>query len=81
MRHIDLTDDERRAIASLKRVAKKWPDSLWLFSASGDLCVMKKNEAGEIALLGNLDYEFKGNAVDPDYLVEQIDIENDGGDW
>ena len=35
-----LTDEERRAIASLERLAKRWPPSLLLFSWSGTLCVM-----------------------------------------
>lgn len=76
-----LTDDERRAIGTLKRLATRWPTSLWLFSASGNLNVMKKTQDGERALLGNPDYEFKGNEVDQEYVVATIDIENDGGDW
>ena len=28
---IDLNDEEKKAIRALKRVAKKWPKSLWLF--------------------------------------------------
>jgi len=67
------TKEERRAIAALKRLAKKWPDSLWLFSASGKLCVMQKKD-DEIAMRRN-------GCVDQDYLVGQIEIENDGGDW
>lgn len=78
---LELTAEEKRAISALKRVAKKWPDSLWLFSASGSLLVMKKNANGERALLGSLNYEFKGNTVDQDYVVDDINIENDGGDW
>ena len=36
-----LTDEERRAIASLERLAKRWPQSLMLFSWSGTLCVVR----------------------------------------
>jgi len=36
---IELTDDQKRAIKSLQRLAKKWPDGLSLFSWSGSLCV------------------------------------------
>jgi len=71
---IELTDDEKKAIASLKRVAKKWPESLWLFSASGSLCVMKYDDNG-------IPYETKSGCMDPDAIVDSIDIPNDGGDW
>lgn len=69
-----LTDEENKAIRSLKRIAKAWPKSLWLYSASGSLCVMKRNEDGERA-------ESSTGGVDPDYIVDHIDIPNDGGDW
>lgn len=36
-----LTDEERRAIASLERLVKRWPKSLKLFSWSGTLCVVQ----------------------------------------
>jgi len=68
------TKEEAAAIRSLKRIAKKWPDTLWLFSANGTLCVMKKNDLGERAMLST-------DGVDPDYLVDSVDIPNDGGDW
>ena len=68
-----LTPDEKRAIAALKRVATDWPESLWLFSASGSLCVMKKKDGKRVYL--------PTYGVDPDYLVDKIAIENDGGDW
>lgn len=31
-----LTEEEKKAIAALKRIAKKWPKSLWLFN-NGDM--------------------------------------------
>ncbi len=65
---------EAKAITALKRVAERWPDSLWLFSASGTLCVMRKGPDGEHVMR-------KGAGVDPDYEVATIDIENSGGDW
>ena len=37
---IELTEEEKKAIASLKRLAAKWPQSLILF-ASGTLSVRK----------------------------------------
>lgn len=75
----DLTDDEKRAIAALQRLAGKWPKSLWLYSASGSLNVMRRDSAGKRAVLDHgLDQH---GGVDPAYSVAVIDIPNDGGDW
>lgn len=76
MSDFDLTAEEAKAIASLKRVAAKWPDSLWLFSASGTLCVMRKVD-GEHMYIWSGGYE----GVDQDYIVTTVSIENDGGDF
>jgi len=46
IRHVVITVEERKAITSLERLAKKWPESLQLFSWSGGLCVLKKDETG-----------------------------------
>lgn len=70
----DLTADEKKAIAALQRIAKTWPKSLWLFSASGSLNVMKKNDAGEVV-------ESSHGGIDQEFSVAKIKIENDGGDW
>ena len=69
-----LTPEERRAISSLKRLAKRWPKSLWLFSAGGSLHVMRRGPDGDFAKTSN-----GGN--DPDYELDTIYIPNDGGDW
>ena len=42
----ELSAAETSAIASLERLAKRWPQSLMLFSWSGALCVIKLNEDG-----------------------------------
>lgn len=68
------TAEEARAIRSLQRLAKTWPKSLWLFSASGSLCVMQKDDDGERRRL-------PCNGMDPDASLATIKIENDGGDW
>lgn len=75
--NIETTDEERRAIATLQRLAKRWPESLWLFSASGSLCVMRNRQDGERALYD----ESRGSGADPDYCLATINIPNDGGDW
>jgi hypothetical protein len=72
--YLEPTEEEKRAIAALQRIAKKWPKSLWLFSASGSLCVMRTLQGGEHAT------ERHGE-IDPDYHLATIDIPNDGGDW
>ena len=69
----DLTDEERKAIAALKRLAKRWPKSLWLYSASGTLWVMSMGEDGKPAR--------DGEGVHQDYVITHIGITNDGGDW
>ena len=70
-----LNEEERAALAALKKLAKRWPKSLWLFSASGTLHLMRKSEIGE-------------RCMTPDGYVDQNasvwstrDVENDGGDW
>ncbi len=74
---LTLTQEERRALASLRRLAKRWPERLWLFSASGALMVMLVDERGEQAMT-----DPNHGGVDPRYIVDEIDgIPNDGGDW
>ncbi len=73
----ELTEKEKKAIEALERVAKIWPASLWLFSASGTLCVMRKGENGKRAV----DMAGGCESVDRDYIVTDISIDNDGGDW
>lgn len=70
---MNITPEEKRAIAALQKLAKTWPKSLWLFSASGSLCVMQNDENGERRL--------RGDGVDDDAIVALINIPNDGGDW
>jgi len=69
-----LTPEEKKAIEALKRVAKIWPKSLWIFAGNGGLYVMRNGEDGKRAVTGN------GN-VDPDYWIDNVNINADGGDW
>lgn len=73
---VDLTREETLAIAALKRLAKRWPKTLWLFAGSGGLEIMRTNEHGNHAHTGH-----GGEAYDPAYIVGHADIEADGGDW
>ena len=77
---VDLTDEEHKAIESFERLAKKWPSTLWLFSASGSLCVMKYKEDGQRATVRSGAIR-DSPGVDPEYVVATILIDNDGGDW
>lgn len=71
---IELNDDERRAIAALTRLAKKWPKNLWILTNGFALYVMRCNEKGERA-------ESPTKGYDPNYVVAAISIPCDGGDW
>jgi hypothetical protein len=54
---ITITPEEAAAIRSLKRLAKKWPNSLHLFSWSGTLMVTKRNSNdidAEIAIIDGI---------------------------
>jgi hypothetical protein len=75
---LELTEEEKRAIKALERLEKIWPDSLWLYSASGTLWIMKKghDKIGHFYPIYN-----KNGSVDSDYLIKSINIDNDGGDW
>lgn len=75
MSYSPLTAEEKKAIAELRKLAKKWPRSLWIFAAAGSCCVMKKGADGKMQFLKNC-------AVDPDYHVDTIrELPIDGGDW
>lgn len=69
-----LTAQEEKAIADLKAIARRWPKSLWLFSANGSLCVMRAGPNGEHVRTPD-------GGIDPQYEVDQIEISNSGGDW
>lgn len=69
----ELTPEEKRAINALKRLAKSWPESLWLF-ANGSLSVMKKRDGARVSA-------GVGKEYDQEAMVATIDIENDGGDF
>lgn len=70
---MELTKKEKKAIKALQELAKTWPKSLYVFSASGNLYVMKKKDKERVM---NRDGVYNSS-----YIVTEIDIENDGGDW
>jgi len=73
---MDITQEEKQAIASLKRLAKRWPDSLWLFCGGQQgIAIMKVDENGERRTTG------LGEGFDGNYVVDQVDMPVEGGDW
>ena len=53
---IQLTDEEERAIRSLRRLGKKWPKSLLIFGGSGsELSIRKPDEAGSYGVQREVD--------------------------
>ncbi len=86
-RQPDLSKEEQAAIRALKRLAKKWPKSLWLF-VTGTVHVMRCGEDGERVYIPIEDGYLRGpgessqgGGVDPDYMVTTIKMPSDGGDW
>jgi hypothetical protein len=66
---------ENQAIETLKALANRWPDTLWIFSANGTMCIMHYDANG------NHGVDAYG-CMDQRYLVDTIQgIDNDGGDF
>lgn len=63
----DLTAEEKQAITALQRLAKKWPQTLVLFSMSGSLVIMDRDD-------------FCANSAYAEELARIKGIPNDGGD-
>lgn len=68
-----LTDQERNAIASLQRLARRWPRSLELVSMGGGLHVIRVGDPR----FGEPEATVRAEAV----IETIIGIPNDGGDW
>jgi hypothetical protein len=68
-----MTEEEVKAIRSLHRLAKRWPQTLTLASMGSSLCVLHTGDPRWGELLG-ID---RAKAI-----LDDIDgIPNDGGDW
>lgn len=70
----DLSREEVRAIAALQRLAKRWPQTLWIFAGSGRLVVLKVDANGQRAVTAR-------GSVDQAFIVGAANIPSDGGDW
>ena len=71
-----LTQTEKDWIRKLHKLAERCPKSLWLFSASGTLCIMKTPQDGNEHGEGT-----GGYSVNQENVVGTVSIRNDGGDW
>ena len=78
---IEATATELKWINDFKKLAKRCPKSLWLFSGSGTLWVMKLGENGKRVMTPGTGGIGSGGGVDPNYGIDTIKIPNDGGDW
>lgn len=68
-----LDERERKAVASLQRLAARWPRSLTLLSMGASLCVVRTGDER----LDAFDSADRCAAI-----VANVDgIPNDGGDW
>jgi hypothetical protein len=65
---------DKQVVNRLKSLARVWPKSLWLFAVGGKLCVMHRNQVGEVAVT-------ESGSIDQNYVVDTIDIPSDGGNW
>ncbi len=71
---LEPTPEEAKAIRALKRLAKKWPKSLWLFAGNGEIAILRAGPNGEHVVNSS-------GAVDQAFVVGSVDIPNDGGGW
>ncbi len=72
---IKLSKHEKNIIKELKSIAKRWPSKLWIFAgSSGGLLIIHTGEDGEPV-------HTKFGGVDSDYVVDDIKIPVDGGDF
>ncbi len=65
---------EDDAVNTLKKLAKRWPKTLWLFANGQSLNVMRTKNGQRMMTR-------VGGGVDPAYCVASVNIPNDGGDW
>jgi len=76
-----VTKAEQNAIGALKRLAKRWPKTLTLFSCSGTLVVMKEGPDGRLCSLSDFIHGIPNDGGDPG--AEEVDqfaiIEREGG--
>ena len=70
----NLPKREQRVFDLLTRLTNIWPDSLWLWSANGNLYLMRTGRDGERVMTSF-------GSVDDTYVVDVFNIPSDGGAW
>lgn len=70
---VKLTKEEQKAIASLKRLAKKFPSSLKIFGWSGSMCVFKVSEEGYTCEVGSVP-NIRCDGGDPNIYLGEEDM-------
>lgn len=65
---------ESEVIASLRKLEKKWPAGLWLFSTGNSMSLMRTHKNGSR-------HDPKNGSMDSKLQVTSFNISNDGGDW
>lgn len=70
MAYVEITKEELSAIRSLERLARKWPDSLRLFSWAGSLQITKEDSDGRQATVQGI-RGIENDGGDPGYEINQ----------
>jgi len=71
---MEITKEEKKAIATLKRLEKNWPKTIWLFATGNAINIIKCGENGS-------HIEDKNGTMDQKYIIDSVNINNDGGDF
>lgn len=72
---IELSPEEEKAIRSLRRLAKTWPKTLWIFcNGMSDISVLKVGDDGQRVMTAS-------GSIDQGRIVGDARIPNEGGDW
>lgn len=72
---LTITQEEQKAIASLKRLAKRWPKTISLFGWSGTLCVVKRLDDGRNGLITTIPIMCDGGDPSDDEVEQRCNIE------
>ena len=72
--NLHLSKEEQKAIASLERLAKKWPETLELFGWSGSCYVTKSLGDGRRGLVTSISIVCDGGDPSDDEVEQQCNI-------
>ena len=70
-----MESSDQEIISGGRSIARRWPARLWIFAGpSGNLLIMRTGEKGEPV-------HTKTGGVDGDYVITDVKIPADGGDF